>query len=45
MSDAALGAYIAATKIRIAMMTKVALRKAYENQLRIAEEVMTERLA
>jgi hypothetical protein len=44
MSDAGLGAYIADTKIRIAMMTKATLRKSYENQLRIAEEVRTERL-
>ncbi len=43
LRDAALDAYIADTKVRIAMMTKAALRKAYENQLRIAEQVRTER--
>ena len=44
MSNAVLDAYMADTKIRIAMMTKATLRKSYENQLRIAEEVRTERL-
>lgn len=44
LSDAALEAYVTDTKIRIAMMTKATLRKAYQDQLRRAEDVKTERL-
>jgi hypothetical protein len=43
LSDAALAAYIADTKFRVARMTKASLRKDYADQLRLAEEVKAQR--
>ncbi len=43
LSDAALAAYIADTKFRVARMTKASLRKDYGDQLRLAEQVKAQR--
>lgn len=43
LSDVVLDAYIADTQRRIKAMSRASLRKGYEGQLRLAEEVRSQR--